>query len=257
MLLRRLHQADLRIGEDRDEIRQPARRDHVIGVDDADDLGIRRGPLQRDAQRTGLEAFDLVLAQEDEALAERLAMRLDRLPVIRVRRVVDDDDAFEVRIVQPGHGIERGLQHLRLFLVGRDMDRDLRRVVLRVRRQRRRHHLEQAARLAAERDRGDLLDPRHRDQHQRHQQHDAEAEREGFAPDEVMALPEREHRRRTRRRRHGRRPPSTAASVSVTLIASSGSENSTPEQEREQCELAEVRIGDRCRSTRISAGRRC
>ncbi len=72
MLLRRLNQPDLRIGKDRNEIGQPARRDHVIGVDDADDLGVRRGPLQRDAQRAGLEAFDLVLAQEFEALAERL-----------------------------------------------------------------------------------------------------------------------------------------------------------------------------------------
>ena len=81
MILRRLDQADLRIGEDRHQIRQPARRHDIIGVDDADDLGVRRGSLQRDAQRTGLEAFDLVIAQELEALAERPAMLLDRLPV--------------------------------------------------------------------------------------------------------------------------------------------------------------------------------
>ena len=51
----------------------------------------------------------------------------------------------------------------------------------------------QAARLAAERDRGDLFHARERDEDERDQQHDAEAEREGRAPHEVMPFPEGEH----------------------------------------------------------------
>ena len=48
---------------------------------------------------------------------------------------------------------------------------------------------------SAEGDRRDFLDPRHRDQHQRHQQDDAEGERKGRAPDEIMPVPVGEHGR--------------------------------------------------------------
>ena len=44
----------------------------------------------------------------------------------------------------------------------------------------------------AERDRRDLVDPRHRDQHQRHQQDQAERQRERRTEHEVMPGPERE-----------------------------------------------------------------
>ncbi len=50
MVLRRLHEADAGIGEYRHQVLQPVGLDHIIGVDDADDLGIRGGPLHRDAQ---------------------------------------------------------------------------------------------------------------------------------------------------------------------------------------------------------------
>ena len=113
MLLRRLHEADARIGEDRHEILQPVRLHDIVGVDDADDLGIDRGAVHRDAQCAGLEALHLLGVDEHEAFAERAAMILDRLPECRIGRVVDDDDAFEVRIVEPRHRIERLLQHLR------------------------------------------------------------------------------------------------------------------------------------------------
>ena len=62
---------------------------------------------QREPQRAGLEAVELVLAHELEALAERLAVLLDRAPQRRIGRVVDDDDALEVRIFELRHRIER------------------------------------------------------------------------------------------------------------------------------------------------------
>ena len=57
MVLRRLDQADLRIGEDRHEVGEPVRRDDVVGVDHADDFGVGRGVRQREPQRAGLEAL--------------------------------------------------------------------------------------------------------------------------------------------------------------------------------------------------------
>ena len=144
-----------------------------------------------------LKPCEIVLAHELEALAERAAMLLDRPPERGIGRVVDDDDALEVRIVEPRHRIERRLEHLRRLDVGRDVDRDLRRE-RRFGRERRRR--DQPARLAAERDRGDLLDPRQRDQDQRHQQQQAEREGEGRAGHEVVAVPDRRTRSRTSRR---------------------------------------------------------
>ena len=99
----------------------------IVGVEHADDLGVGRGMGERKPQRAGLEALQIVLAHELEALAKRAAMLLDRPPERRVGRVVDDDHALEVRIVEPRHRIERRLEHLRRLHVGRDVDRHLRR----------------------------------------------------------------------------------------------------------------------------------
>ena len=97
MILRRLDHADLRIDEGGDQILEPVRPHHVIGVDDADDLGICRGVCKRKPQRARLVSGDIILIDELETFTERAAMILDRAPKRRVRRVVDDDDAFEVR----------------------------------------------------------------------------------------------------------------------------------------------------------------
>ena len=43
MVLRRLHEADARIGEGRHEILQPVGVHDIVGVDDADDLGVGGG----------------------------------------------------------------------------------------------------------------------------------------------------------------------------------------------------------------------
>ena len=166
MVLRRLHEADAGIGEHRHQVLQPVRLDHVVGVDDADDLGIDGGAFHGDAQRAGLEALHLLGVDELEALAERAAVILDRLPERRIRRVVDDDHAFEVRIVQPRDRIERLLEHLDRLEIGRDVDRDLREghAFAHGGGRYRRTLDDQPVRLLAEGNRGDFLDPRHRDQ---------------------------------------------------------------------------------------------
>ena len=71
-------------------------------------LGVGGRMSESKPQGSGLEAGDIILADELEVLTERAAMILDRSPERRVRRVVDDDNAFELRIVEPGHRIAFG-----------------------------------------------------------------------------------------------------------------------------------------------------
>ncbi len=145
---------------------------------------------ERHAQRAGLVAGELLDIDEFETLAERAAMLFDRPPQRRIGRVVDHHDAFEIGVVEPRHGIERGLEHFRRLAAGRDVDRHFRRK--RLRHQRRRTG--QPARRAAEGDGRDLVQARQRDGDQRQQKDDAKSERKGGARHEVMALPERDDR---------------------------------------------------------------
>ena len=57
VVLRRLHQADLRIGERRHQVLQPVGMHDIVGVEHADDLGVGRGVGEREPQRAGLEAL--------------------------------------------------------------------------------------------------------------------------------------------------------------------------------------------------------
>ena len=77
----------------------------------------------RQTQSAGLEAIELLRAHELEGLAELTTALGDRLPERGIRRVVDNDDAFIIRIIEPCDGIERELQHVRRFAAGRNMDR--------------------------------------------------------------------------------------------------------------------------------------
>ncbi len=217
MFLRRLHDADARVGEHGYEVLQPVRIDHVVRIQDADDLGIGGGAVHRDPERTGLEALHLLGVDELEALAEHAAVILDRLPERRIRRVVDDDDAFEIRIVEPRHRVERLLEHVHRLEIGRDVNRDLGEGEVRphARGRQRRGLDDQALRRAAERHRRDLLDPRHRDEHEGNEQDHAQGESKGRTEHEIMAVPECEHgrsprsdavggRREQQRLQHGR-----------------------------------------------------
>ncbi len=56
VILRRLHQPNLRIGKLRNQIFEPVRLDHIVGVDHADDLGVRCRVRQRHPQCSGFEA---------------------------------------------------------------------------------------------------------------------------------------------------------------------------------------------------------
>ena len=78
VILRCLHEADARIGEGGNQILQPIRIDDVIGIEHADDLGFRRGMLQRDPEREGLEALHLTGIDILEARPEQAAMLLHR-----------------------------------------------------------------------------------------------------------------------------------------------------------------------------------
>ena len=49
VILRRLHEADARIGKHRHQILEPVGFDHVIGIDGADDFGVGRGVRERQA----------------------------------------------------------------------------------------------------------------------------------------------------------------------------------------------------------------
>ena len=189
VVLWRLHEAHAGVGKQRHQILEPVRLDDVIGIDGADDLRVRRGVRQREAQRAGLVAGKLIDPEEFEALAERTAMRFDRLPECRIGRVVDHHHAFEIGIVDAGDGIERLHQHLRRFAAGRDVDRHFRGVGLFLRRHQR-WRVGKPPRAAAESDCGNLLQARQRYSDQRDEKDDAEAERKSGARYEVMALPE-------------------------------------------------------------------
>ena len=189
VILRRLHQRDIGIAEQRHQVLEPVRLHDIVGVDDADHLGVGRGVHHGEPQRAGLEALQIVGIDELEALAERAAVLLDRQPERRIGRVVDHHHAFEIRIVEPRHRVERLLEHLRRLVVRRNMDRNFRRRRL----GRERRGVDQPQRLAAEGDHGELVDARQRDDDQRDQQQDAQAEREGGAGHEIMSVPIGEH----------------------------------------------------------------
>ncbi len=175
---------------ERHQILEPVGTHGVVRVDHADDLGVRRGVREREPQRARLVAGKRLRIDELEARAERGAVILDRPPVGRIGGVVDDDDAFVVRVVEARHGIERLLEHLRRFHAGRDMDRHLRCVV-----RCRRRGGKEAHRRASEQHRGDLLDARERDEDEWHQQQQAQDQRERRAGHEVMPVPVIEHGR--------------------------------------------------------------
>ncbi len=190
VILRRLHQGDVRVAELRHQVLEPVGLHHIVGVDDADHFGIGRGVRLRQPQCAGLEAHDIVGAHELETLAERAAVLLDRDPESGIGRVVDHHHAFVIRVIEARDGVERLLEHIRRLVVRRDVDRHFGRGLA----GRERRRFDQPPRLAAESDGRDLLDARHRDHDQRHQQQRAEAEREGGARHEIMAVPEREQR---------------------------------------------------------------
>ena len=184
VVLRRLHQADGRIGEGRHEILQPVGTDHIVGVEHADDLGLRRGVLEREPERSSLESLEPIGAHEFEARPKQPAVILDRLPKGGVGRVVDDHHAFEIRPIELRHAVERLPQHLRRLAIGRNVNRDQRQL-LRQRSSRR----QQAPGLRPEQNGGEFLDAPLHDHDERHEQAGTGEQRDLRAEHEIMRDP--------------------------------------------------------------------
>jgi hypothetical protein len=126
VILRRLNQSHLGVGETGDQIPEPLWIDHIIGVDHADDFSVGCSLIHREPQCGSLESPQIIYANEFEARAQLAATRLDRLPERRIGRVVDHDHAFEIRIFEPRHRIDGAQQHLGRLAIRGNVDRDLR-----------------------------------------------------------------------------------------------------------------------------------
>ncbi|MEJ1969874.1 MAG: hypothetical protein WDN03_14750 [Rhizomicrobium sp.] len=126
VVLRPLDQGDFGRGEERQRPAQPERFDLVVAVDhrDIDRCGI--GQPKRLVERPGLEPDHVVVVEEAEPLAQRRAMRLDRRPGRRVRRVVVQHDDFEIVVVEARQRIQRRHHHGRRLVVAGHVDRDAR-----------------------------------------------------------------------------------------------------------------------------------
>src|SRR5262249_36927293 len=135
--------------------------------------GIGSGMRKREPQCAGLIAADVVLVDELETLAQHAAMILNRPPKRRIGRIIDDDNALEIRIVEPCHRSKRGLEHFRRLAMGGNVDRDLRCKAVR----RREGGGYQPPWATPEDDDRDLFDARERDRDQRGKQDDTEHKR--------------------------------------------------------------------------------
>ncbi len=162
-----------------------------------------------------LKPCDLLGVDELEALAERAAVILDRLPERRIGRVVDDAPRIRNSDSRAGHTASSVCFSISGRLaIGRDVDRDLR--VVRARRS-----CSGTRRVAA------LADQPPRGRGRRRWPRSPRCapwrsgpaapagcrpseQREGRSEDEIVALPDRRRRWRPRRRRHWRRPSSTS-----------------------------------------------
>ena len=189
MILRRLNKANLGIGKARDQIDEPSGIDHIVGIDDANDLSIGCGLHHRKPECCGLEPLEVFDAQKLETRTEFAAAGLDRLPERRIRRVVDDNHAFKIRVFEPRHRIDGAQQHLRRLPVSRNMDRDLWRGGVRARRR----YRQQPLGIAAKSHRRQLAYARKQNRSEQPHQRQPDAERNHLAMQEIMGVPVAEH----------------------------------------------------------------
>jgi diguanylate cyclase (GGDEF)-like protein len=89
MILRGLNKSDLGIGENGNQIPEPLWIDHIVGIDDADDLCVRSGLRNREPKCGGLESLEVLDVKELEARTKFAAAHRDRLPKYRIRGVVE------------------------------------------------------------------------------------------------------------------------------------------------------------------------
>jgi len=85
-----------------DEVPEIVRLDQVVGIDDANDLGVGRYLLDSEVEGSRFEAGPWQQMKEPKAAAEPCAMRLDWSPQRFVSRVVVDDQYFARTRRNPG-----------------------------------------------------------------------------------------------------------------------------------------------------------
>ena len=120
VVLRCLHEADPRVGEQRHAVAQPLRLDLIVRVDDADDLGVRVGEvLKRVVERAGLVARPVLQVLERDAVP--LAPGLNRPPERLIVGVVVDEDDLDPGVVKAQQRAERVDDHARRLVVRRDV----------------------------------------------------------------------------------------------------------------------------------------
>ncbi len=124
VILRRLDECQLRVGEKRNEVLQPRSVHDVVRIEQCDYFRGRVDLRHRLVERTRLEAGDRRKVDEFEPRPEAGAMCLDGPPEGFIRRVVDDHQHFEARIIEPGRGIQGLDQHRGVLAIRRNLNRD-------------------------------------------------------------------------------------------------------------------------------------
>src|ERR1700730_7277698 len=108
MILWHLNEPNCRIGKAGDQALEPVGMHDVIGVEHADDRRLGGGVRHGEPQCGGLEALEILHANELKALPQFSAASLDRLPQRQIRRIVDNDYTFEIGVIEPRYRIEGG-----------------------------------------------------------------------------------------------------------------------------------------------------
>ena len=124
VVLRGLHESDVRVGEVAHHRAKPVGLDHVVRVDDADQLDLLRQPSGCLVQGAGFEPGPVFQVDELEPRPKLLAPGLERGPVLAVGCVVVDDLDDQVGVIEGGQGAERLADHLDWLVVSGNLDRD-------------------------------------------------------------------------------------------------------------------------------------
>jgi hypothetical protein len=124
VVLSRLHEGDVRVGEVGRGRPQPPRMGDVVGVDDGDHLDLGGEPPRRLVEGAGLEARPGLQVHELEARTELAADRLQRPPHLRIGGVVVHHLHDVGGVVEAGQGLEGAAHDVDGLVVGGHLDGD-------------------------------------------------------------------------------------------------------------------------------------
>lgn len=122
VVLRELHEANLRAGVMAESGFEGVGLDDVIGVDNEDEFGAGVHALADVVHGAGFEAGEFFDVEKAEARAEAGADFFEGLPEVGVFGVVIDDDDFEVWPVELGEAFEGLRDEFRGFVVRGHLD---------------------------------------------------------------------------------------------------------------------------------------